>query len=188
MSVGRFKAAHRGDLDLLIDPEHPDLGPKNNQFVFLAGRIEHGRKEFSQRIIKDAMGSENWFEHTTVCEQSHHIAYKNFTGRYKDGKWHNGKEHMKPDVPNCEFVLFFGTSPFEANFGPTNWASYLTNAQARNGFKFAVARPPPEPYRRQGQLLAAGETGSRRGPGPGDDALDHRQQALQRAVSTSRQS
>jgi len=141
MSVGRFKAAHRGDLDLLIDPEHPDLGPKNNQFVFLAGRIEHGRKEFSQRIIKDALGSENWFEHTTVCEQSHHIAYKNFTGRYKDGKWHNGKEHMKPDVPNCEFVLFFGTSPFEANFGPTNWASYLTNAQARNGFKFAVVDP-----------------------------------------------
>ncbi len=141
MSVAQFQAAHRADLDKLIDPNHPDLGPKNNQFVFLAGRIEPGRADFSKRVLIDSLGSANWIEHTTVCEQSHHIAYKQFTGQYKDGKWNDGKEHMKPDIPNSEFVMFFGTSPFEANFGPTCWASYLTNAQARNNFKFAVIDP-----------------------------------------------
>lgn len=152
MTASQFQASHRDHLDKLIDPEFPDLGPKNNQFVFLAGRIEHGRKEFAKRWIKDSLGSTNWYEHTTVCEQSHHIATKKFTGKYTGGKFHpglqevfekykNGPEHFKPDVPNCKFAIFFGTSPFEANFGPTNWSSYLTNAQSRNGFKFAVVDP-----------------------------------------------
>ncbi len=152
MTAARFQALHQANLDKLIDPEFPDMGPKNNQFVFLAGRIEHGRKEFSKRWLKDALGSANWFEHTTVCEQSHHIATKKFSSTYKGGKYHpglkevfedykNGPEHFKPDVSNCEFIIFFGTSPFEANFGPTNWASYITNAQARNGLKFAVVDP-----------------------------------------------
>jgi len=152
MSAATFKAKHRNHLDKLIDPDFPDLGPKNNQFVFLAGRIEHGRKEFSKRWVGDSLGSENWFEHTTVCEQSHHIATKKFGSTYKGGKYHpglkevfekykNGPDHFKPDVPNSEFVIFFGTSPFEANFGPTNWASYITNAQARNGLKVAVVDP-----------------------------------------------
>jgi tetrathionate reductase subunit A len=152
MSAAEFQALHQADLDKLIDPEFPDLGPKNNQFVFLAGRIEHGRKEFSQRWLKGSLGSTNWFEHTSVCEQSHHIATKKFASSYKGGAYHpglkevfeeykNGPEHFKPDVPNCEFIIFFGTSPFEANFGPTNWASFITNAQARNGMKFAVVDP-----------------------------------------------
>ncbi|QJA06532.1 hypothetical protein FVE67_06865 [Thermosulfurimonas marina] len=117
MSLEEFKRKHKDHLDKLIDPNHPDLGPKNNQFVFLAGRIEHGRKEFSKRWLKDAFGSVNWYEHTTVCEQSHHIAYKEMTRKYHQGKWIKPKEHMKPDVPNAEFVIFFGTSPFECNFG-----------------------------------------------------------------------
>ena len=152
MTAAEFKARHRDHLDKLIDPEFPDLGPKNNQFVFLAGRIEHGRKEFSKRWVGDSFGSANWYEHTTVCEQSHHIATKKFASTYKGGKYHpglklvfekykNGPDHFKPDIPNCEFVIFFGTSPFEANFGPTNWASYITNAQAKNGLKVAVVDP-----------------------------------------------
>ncbi len=152
MTAAQFQVLHKDHLDMLIDPEFPDLGPKNNQFVFLGGRIEHGRKEFAKRWIKDSLGSTNWFEHTTVCEQSHHIAYKKFTSTYKESKYHpglkevfehyrNGPDHFKPDVPNAEFIIFFGTSPFEANFGPTNWSSYLTNAQARNGMKFAVVDP-----------------------------------------------
>ncbi|MFQ6094232.1 MAG: molybdopterin oxidoreductase, partial [bacterium] len=44
MSVGDFKAKFRDHLDLLIDSNHPDLGPLNNQFVLQYGRIEHGRK------------------------------------------------------------------------------------------------------------------------------------------------
>ena len=141
MSAAEFQSIHREHLDKLANPEFPDLGPKNNQFVFLAGRIEHGRKEFAKRWVKDAFGSVNWFEHTTVCEQSHHIAFNESTKKYHKGKWGHGKHHLKPDIPNARFVIFFGTSPFEANFGPTNWVSYITNAQARNGMKMAVVDP-----------------------------------------------
>jgi anaerobic selenocysteine-containing dehydrogenase len=141
MSSKEFQAVHRGNLDKMIDPDFPDLGPKNNQFVFLGGRIEHGRKEFAKRWVNDSMGSANWFEHTTVCEQSHHIAFNESTKQYHEGKWGHGKHHLKPDIPNARFVIFFGTSPFEANFGPTNWVSYITNAQARNGMKMAVVDP-----------------------------------------------
>src|SRR3990172_5488230 len=60
MALADFKTAHAAHLALLIDPEHPDLGPKNNQFVFLAGRIEEGRRAFIQRWSKSAFGSANW--------------------------------------------------------------------------------------------------------------------------------
>jgi anaerobic selenocysteine-containing dehydrogenase len=59
MSVKEFKAKHRQHLDTLIDPDHPDLGPKNNGFVFDAGRIEHGRKELMKWFTKDCFGSPN---------------------------------------------------------------------------------------------------------------------------------
>ena len=39
MTVEAFKAKHAAHLDMLIDPDHPDLGPKNNQFVLQGGRI-----------------------------------------------------------------------------------------------------------------------------------------------------
>ncbi len=137
--VEEFKAKWSGELakyglkleDVFIDPDHPDLGTKANQFVFMAGRIEHGRKEFSKRFVIDAFGSINWYEHTTICEQSHHIAYGMISG----------KHHMKPDILNCEFIIFFGTGAFEANFGPTNMAHKLTKAVVEGGLKFAVVDP-----------------------------------------------
>ncbi len=132
MTVDEFKQKHAAHLDLLIDPDHPDLGPVNNQFVFLGGRVEHGRKELSKRFTYDGMGSVNYYLHTTICEQSHHIAFKQMTG---------GKDHMKPDLLSAEFVIFFGTGAFEANFGPTPMAEQVTDSLIRNKFKFAVVDP-----------------------------------------------
>ena len=37
MDLDAFKAKHAANLNYLIDPDHPDLGPKNNQFVFNSG-------------------------------------------------------------------------------------------------------------------------------------------------------
>jgi len=88
MTVAEFKKKHADHLDLLIDPNHPDFGPVNNQFVVQAGRIEHGRKEFGKRFAGPSFGSVNFFEHTSICEQSHHIAFKEVTRNYKTG----GKE------------------------------------------------------------------------------------------------
>ena len=141
MSVAEFKRKYAGKLDVLIDPDHPDFGPVNNQFVFMAGRIEHGRKEFAKRWMYGGFGSTNWYEHTTICEQSHHIAYEKMTEQYKNGKWGKGKHHMKPDLYNSEFVIFFGTGAFEANFGPPYLANLVTNNLVTGQLKIAVADP-----------------------------------------------
>jgi len=141
MTVARFKAKYRAHLNVLIDPDHPDLGPKNNQFVFQAGRIEHGRKELMKRFTHEGFGSVNAFEHTTICEQSHHISYIQVTNQWKDGKWQKGSEHMKPDFNNAEYVIFFGTGAFEANFGPPLLAGLVSQGVVERNFKYAVVDP-----------------------------------------------
>ncbi|MEJ2658796.1 MAG: molybdopterin-dependent oxidoreductase, partial [Desulfobacterales bacterium] len=133
MTVAEFKTKYRDHLDKLIDPDHPDLGPKNNGFVFMAGRIEHGRKELMARFTGKTLGSKNAYEHTTICEQSHHIAYAEMTG--------HKSHHMKPDLVNCEFVLFWGTGAFTANFGLTCMAEKVTTGQVNRGMKTAVVDP-----------------------------------------------
>ena len=52
-----------------------------------------------------------------------------------------GKSHMKPDILNAKFVVFFGTGAFEANFGPPNMAPKLTERIAEGDFKYAVVDP-----------------------------------------------
>ncbi len=141
MTVSAFKAKHKNNLHVLIDPNHPDLGPKNNQFIMQCGRIEHGRKELAKRWLKGSFGSVNFYEHTTICEQSHHIAYNESTRQYKKGKWGKGKHHMKPDASNSEFIIFFGTGFVEANFGPTPMAEKVTDGLATGRLKVAVVDP-----------------------------------------------
>lgn len=133
LSVEEFKRRHAEHLDKLIDPDHPDLGPKNNQFVFDAGRIEHGRKELMKRFTHGALGSVNAYEHTTICEQSHHIAYSLMSG--------HDTHHMKPDLANCEFVVFWGTGAFTANFGLTPMAEKVTTGKVNRGMKTCVIDP-----------------------------------------------
>ena len=142
MSVSDFKKKYRDHLDVLIDPNHPDLGPKNNQFVLQFGRIEHGRKELWKRFLAGGFGSVNYYEHTTICEQSHHIAYKEATRQPKGGKWGKPKsEHMKPDALNAEFAIYFGTGFVEANFGPPNMAEKVTEGLQTGRLKVCVVDP-----------------------------------------------
>ena len=145
MTVEAFKKKHKDHLDVLIDPDHPDLGPKNNQFVFMAGRIEHGRKEFAKRFTFGGLGSINWYAHTTICEQAHHVAFKYATAQWveKLGKytWKKGKDHMKPDFEGAEFVIFWGTGFAEANFGPPPMSPQITQAAVDGKLKFAVVDP-----------------------------------------------
>ena len=133
MTVDSFKAKHADHLDKLIDPDHPDMGPKNNGFVFCAGRIEHGRKELMKWFTHDSFGSINAYEHTTICEQSHHIAYSEMTG--------HATHHLKPDLHHCEFVIFWGTGAFTANFGLTPMAEKVTTGKVSGRMKTAVVDP-----------------------------------------------
>ncbi len=133
ISLATFKKKYPGHADVLIDPKHPDLGLKNNGFVFMAGRIEHGRKELMKRFTHQAIGSVNAYEHTTICEQSHHRAYAMMTG--------DNNHHMKPDLVNAEFVLFWGTGAYSANFGMTPMAEKVTTGKQKRGMKTAVVDP-----------------------------------------------
>ncbi|MHB1406590.1 MAG: molybdopterin-dependent oxidoreductase [Desulfitobacteriaceae bacterium] len=112
------------DISTPIDPEAPELGPKANQFVFLAGRIENSRSELVKRFVNNSFGSINWFEHTTVCEQSHHIATANTFA---------GKGHMKPDFENTKYILNFGANYGEANFPMNGLSRKLGNFRVAGG-------------------------------------------------------
>lgn len=146
MSLAAFHRKYKNNLDVLTDSNHPDLGPKNNGFVMLCGRIEHGRKELGKRFTHNSFGSKNFFEHTTICEQSHHIGYNEISRTWevknKKGQWGKGKtHHLKPDLLHSEFVIFFGTGAFEANFGKTAMAQKVTDALVERNFKMAVVDP-----------------------------------------------
>lgn len=132
MSMTDFKAKYAGKLDLFANADYPDAGPANSQFVFMAGRIQDGRKDFMKRFVKDCFGSNNFFEHTTICEQSHHIG---------TAQMFSGTSHLKPDILNAKCVLYFGTGAFEANFGPTNISEKLTSSLVERGIKVYVIDP-----------------------------------------------
>jgi tetrathionate reductase subunit A len=146
LTVAEFKQKHAAHLDVLIDPDHPDLGPKNNQYVFQGGRIGPDRETYAQRFTFGGLGSVNWYAHTTICEQAHHVAFLLATSQWvqaDDGTWgwKSGTNHMKPDYTQSEFVIFWGTGFAEANFGPTPLAPKVTQAIVDKGLKVAVVDP-----------------------------------------------
>lgn len=108
-----------------IDPAAPELGPKANQLCFMAGRIEHGRKEFTDRWFENCYGTVNRRnDHTSICETSHHIGLDLC---FKD------KHHIKPDIMSAEYIIFFGTTPYEANFPMQALARKLNYFRERGG-------------------------------------------------------
>ncbi len=149
MTVANFASAHAANLDTLIDPKHPDFGPKNNQFVFMGGRVAPDREFYAQRFTNGGLGSANWFAHTTICEQAHHVAFQYATAQWVADpvtgqfSWSKDKaiNHMKPDYTKSEFVIFWGTGAFEANFGPPSLAPQITQALVDGGLKIAVIDP-----------------------------------------------
>ncbi|MBI3913012.1 MAG: molybdopterin oxidoreductase, partial [Chloroflexi bacterium] len=90
--IADFKTKFASDLDKLIDPEHPDLGPKNNQMSFMWGRLKGGRSDFINRFTKDAFGSTNAHGHTTVCQGSLYFTGKAMSEQLVEGKWTGGKK------------------------------------------------------------------------------------------------
>jgi tetrathionate reductase subunit A len=139
--LNAFKEKHSANLDKLIDPEHPDLGPKNNQFVISWGRLKNGRKDFFSRL-GSGFGTTNLHGHTTVCQGSLYFTCKAISDQYAGGKFSGGKKfYWQTDIENAKYILFVGANLFEANYGPTNRSVRLTN-NLENGFtKIAVVDP-----------------------------------------------
>ena len=141
MKLEEFKAKHAANLNYLIDPDHPDLGPKNNQFVFNWGRLKGGRSELIRRFLT-ALGTINGHGHTTVCQGSLYFTCKLMSDQFADGRWTGGsKFYWQGDIANSEFVLFVGASPYEANYGPPHRVPKVTEGIESGTFKFAVIDP-----------------------------------------------
>jgi anaerobic selenocysteine-containing dehydrogenase len=126
--------AEARDLETPVDASEPLYGPKANQVVLSYGRWEHGQKEFTDRLWKSSYGTINYrHDHTSICEVSHHVAYSMVSG----------KTHLKPDILFNEYIIFFGTSPLEANFPMQSLGQRMMKAKRDGGdnFKYVVVDP-----------------------------------------------
>lgn len=139
--VEQFKTNHAANLDKLIDPNHPDLGPKNNQIVVAWGRLKSGRAEIYRRLA-DGLGTTNAHGHTTVCQGSLYFTCKAISEQYIDGKFTDGKKfYWQADTENSRFIFFVGANLFEGNYGPPNRTLRLTTNLVQGRTRIAVADP-----------------------------------------------
>jgi tetrathionate reductase subunit A len=139
--VAAFQEKHAAHLDLLIDPEHPDLGPKNNQIVVTWGRVKDGRGDLYKRFAA-GLGTMNAHGHTTVCQGSLYFTCKAISEQYIGGKFTEGQKfYWQADTENSRFILFVGANLFEANYGPPNRSVRLTDNLVTGKTKIAVADP-----------------------------------------------
>ncbi|MFD1588877.1 molybdopterin-dependent oxidoreductase [Halorientalis brevis] len=116
--------------DVLIDTDHPDLGPKANQVVDVGG---FRRNFIRTRLWKQGLGSVNSFHHAGTCGFS---SVMGNVRSYAGGP----KKRQYPDVENCKYLLVWGTNPMVANKGPTWLAPKLTNA-IQDGMRMDVVDP-----------------------------------------------
>lgn len=147
-AIEAFKARNAQYLDLLIDPDRPDLGPKNNQLVFAWGRLKDGRSNFIKRFTEAGFGSINAHGHTTVCQGSLYFTGKAMSEQWEydekshEVKWTKGdKFYWQADTGGAEFILFVGASPFEANYGPPGRTARITEGLSSGRLKYVVIDP-----------------------------------------------
>ncbi|EAX46479.1 molydopterin dinucleotide-binding region [Thermosinus carboxydivorans Nor1] len=146
--VKEFQAKFKDTLQVMIDPEHPDLGPKNNQFVFWWGRLKDGRGDLIKRFTLDSFGSINAHGHTTVCQGSLYFTGKAMSEQWTyDPKknamtWTGGdKFYWQAELERARFVIFVGANLFEGNYGPPLRAQKITKGLDTGRLKYAVIDP-----------------------------------------------
>ncbi|GIV17894.1 MAG: molybdopterin oxidoreductase [Armatimonadota bacterium] len=141
-AVEEFKKKYANHLHYLIDPDHPDLGPKNNQFVYMWGRKKGGRSEFALRFFADYFGTVNTHGHTTVCQGSLYFSCKAMSEQYEYNKFTGGQKfYWQADLENAEYIVSVGSNLFEANYGPTNQSVRLAPRLANGQAKLVVVNP-----------------------------------------------
>ena len=141
-AVEAYKKKHTANLQYLIDPEHPDLGTRNNQLVYGWGRKKGGRADFAARFFGDALGTTNRHGHTTVCQGSLYFSGKAMSEQYQEGSFKGGvKFYWQTELEGAEFILFVGANLFDANYGPPNRTARLIPNLISGKTKIAVADP-----------------------------------------------
>lgn len=141
-AIEEFKKKFADNLHLLIDPDHPDFGPKNNQVSFVWGRLKAGRSELIKRFISESYGSTNAHGHTTVCQGSLYFTGKAMSDQFVEGKLTGGQKfYWQADTSNVEFLLAIGSAYIEGGYGPTHHAKKLMKNLVEKKVKIAVVDP-----------------------------------------------
>lgn len=141
---------HQKYKDVLIDTNHPDLGPKANQILTVAAE----RRIFIQeRYWSQTVGSINAFDHGGICGAS------GVTGIARSFATPKPRPRLYADVDHAEFVIVWGTDPLISNKGPTVLAPRYMNALAR-GVKFACIDPHYSRMAQKSQLWVAPQPGT----------------------------
>ncbi len=141
-SVAEFRRKHAAFLDVLIDPDHPDFGPKNNQFVYMWGRKKGGRSDFAARFFGRGFGTVNTHGHTTVCQGSLYFTCKAMSEQYEFDRFGGGRKfYWQGDTENAEYILFSGANLFDANYGPPNRAARITQNLVDGRTRITVVDP-----------------------------------------------
>jgi tetrathionate reductase subunit A len=140
-AIEEFKKKHAANLSVLIDQEHPDFGPKNNQFVYFWGRKKNGRSNFAAAFT-GAYGTANTHGHTTVCQGSLYFACKAMSEQYVGNTFKDGQKfYWQADQENSDYILFVGANLFDGNYGPTNRTMRMTQRIADGQLKMTVIDP-----------------------------------------------
>lgn len=122
------------DLDTLIDPAQPALGPVANQLL-VTNAGDDGRDTFIRRFAQNAFGSKNFGAHGSYCG----LAYRAGSGALMNDLDKNA--HVKPDWDYVKFALFLGTSPAQSGNPFKRQGRQLANARIRDSFNYAVVSP-----------------------------------------------
>jgi anaerobic selenocysteine-containing dehydrogenase len=127
------------DVTTPVDPADTHLGPVANKVIFSGGRNQHGQRDFTDRFWGSCFGTVNKRnDHSSVSDSSHHVGYALATGNGAFGA--ESKVRGSTDLPNCDFVLWFGSDPMAANFPLVAQARKLVDMLQRGG-KLAVVDP-----------------------------------------------
>ncbi len=141
-AVEEFKKKHAANLHYLIDSDHPDFGPKNNQLLYFWGRKKGGRAEFDARFFGDYFGTVNTHGHTTVCQGSLYFTCKALSEQYEYNKFSGGQKfYWQGDFENTEYILCVGSNLFDANYGPPNRNARLVPRLVEGKTKMTVVDP-----------------------------------------------
>ena len=140
-AIEEFKTKHVAHLAALIDPDHPDFGPKNNQFVYFWGRKKAGRSNFAA-AFNSAFGTNNAHGHTTVCQGSLYFACKAMSEQYEGNSFKGGQKfYWQADQENSDYIIFVGANLFDGNYGPTNRTMRMTQRMADGKLTMTVLDP-----------------------------------------------
>lgn len=122
------------DSDDLIDKDAPELGPIRNGFVFIAGRDQSGRQEFTVRFVKESLGSVNRVAHTDICGLGFRMG--NFAMSEKK------EAEFKADPVNAEYILIFGANIYEAlQPGINTYGAVVANHHSTGKTRFTIVDP-----------------------------------------------